>query len=137
MTVKKRVLLGLALFLLGALLVVWIIQFALPTRQKLRAKVTTTRMRMLTGVLLAEQAERFDEATMRQMLRKYNRSECLKDGWGRLFLIERQNGPGDETRYLIVSLGRDGRRGSCCEKWVHDDWDADAVLLGEEWLQVW
>ena len=38
--------------------------------------------------------------------------------------------------YRVISLGRDGRRGSCCQGRVAD-WDSDAVLLGDEWLQVW
>lgn len=31
---------------------------------------------------------------------------------------------------------RGGTRGLCCKSWAAN-WDDDAVLLGDQWLQVW
>jgi hypothetical protein len=44
---------------------------------------------------------------------------------------------GEGAEYRVISLGRDGRRGTCCKRWVHGDWDADAILSERSWLQVW
>lgn len=137
MTTRQRILLATSLALGVTVIVAWLVEVALPTRQKLRAKVTTTRMRQLAGVLMAEEPEKLDQASLRPIARKYHRSECLIDGWGRPFLIQRQDDPGSGSRYLIISVGRDGKRGTCCRRWTQGDWDADAVLLGNSWLQVW
>jgi hypothetical protein len=104
-------------------------------RDPLRAKKTETRMVELMGVLDTEQPMRFDDNSLRPILAKYNRLDCLRDGWERPFVIERKKEAG-QIRYTIISLGRDGLRGACCRKWVAD-WDNDAVLAGKEWLQVW
>ena len=104
-------------------------------REPLRAKTTETRMMQLMNVLDAEQPDHVDPESLKPLLAKYNRSECLTDAWGRAFLIERK---GSEAggRYEVTSLGRDGIRGSCCKSWTAN-WDDDAVLLGDQWLQVW
>lgn len=105
-------------------------------REPLRAIVTETRMRELMDILNAEQPARVDPESLRPLLAKKNRLDCGEDGWGNLLLIERRIRAGKEPLYVIVSLGRDGRRGTCCQKWV-DDWNDDAVLAGKDWLQVW
>jgi hypothetical protein len=104
-------------------------------REPLRAKTTTTNMIFLMGVLDSDQPEKVDSESIRSLLARGKRSYWLKDDWGRPFVIERKEENG-QPRYTIISLGRDGRRGSCCQKWV-DNWDDDAVLSGKEWLQVW
>lgn len=105
-------------------------------REPLRAIMTETRMRELMDILNAEQPERVDPDSLRPLLAKNDRLDCREDGWGNLLLIERRIQAGREPLYVIVSLGRDGRRGTCCQKWV-DDWNDDAVLAGKDWLQVW
>jgi hypothetical protein len=105
-------------------------------REPLGAKRTTARMTWLMGVLDVEQPRHLDPYSLRQILAKYNRLDCQKDAWGRPFLIEHHEQAGDRVRYVVVSLGRDGKRGGCCKKWVAN-WDDDAVLSGNEWLQVW
>ena len=120
-----------ALALLAVL--AWGARFGLRLRQELKAKTTITRMSMLMGVLDTEKpAEVSGPAALRPLLEKYNRTECLEDAWGNPFVIEKEK----SGAYRVLSLGRDGRRGSCCGGRVAD-WDSDAVLLGDEWLQVW
>lgn len=114
-------------------LLVWGVRTGLRLRQELLAKTTVTRMRMLMGVLETERpAAVTGPSDLRPLLEKYNRTECLEDAWGRPFVVEVERG----GTYRVLSYGRDGRRGSCCRGRVAD-WDSDAVLLGDEWLQVW
>lgn len=61
-------------------------------------------------------------------------SPCYEDRWGRPFEIE--PAPGVDPPYRLRSLGRDGKRGPCCQL-VVESWDDDAVLEGDTWLQVW
>ena len=110
----------------------WGVRAGLRLRQELLAKTTVTRMRMLMGVLDTEKpAAVAGPSDLRPLLEKYNRTECLEDAWGKPFVIEKEG-----NGYRVISLGRDGQRGSCCQGRVAD-WDSDAVLLGDEWLQVW
>jgi len=88
----------------------------------------------LMGVLEAELPQHLDDESLRPLLAKYNRQECLRDGWRRRLLIERDQDP--RHPYTIISLGRYGRRGGCCRRWVYN-WDDNAVLSGMEWRQVW
>lgn len=93
-------------------------------------------MKMLMGVLQSDRPASLDESTIRKLLVRNNRAECLEDAWGRRFLIEVNDSSGNDPDYTVISLARDGKRGACCIKWT-SDWDADAVLQGEHWLQVW
>jgi hypothetical protein len=86
-------------------------------------------------VLDAEEPQRVDPEALRQLLAKYHRLDWLEDGWGRPFLISRSQDR-LHAKYTIISLGRDGRRGACCQRLVCS-WDDDAVLAGKDWLQVW
>ncbi len=118
-----------------AAIIAWDAYMYLRNRDTLRAKTTETRMSYLMGVLDAEKPMTLDLQRLRPLAAKYNRLDCLKDGWGRPFVIER--GAQDRASgYTIISLGREGRRGSCCKKWV-GSWDENAVLSGSQWLQVW
>ncbi len=101
-------------------------------REPLHAKVTVTRMCELMYVLEDEQPTRTDAKSIRRLLEKERRPELAEDDWGTGFVVERNS----QGKYVIISLGRDRRRGSCCTKWV-SSWDEDAVLSGNEWLQVW
>jgi hypothetical protein len=125
---KKATITLVALLLLLSVGVV----YGLHVRNRLRAKTTETRMKMLMGVLDSEQPRRLDTASLKEVVARYNRSEVLTDGWGQDLVVEQ-----DQGGYRITSLGRDGRRGSCCTARVHGQWDEDAVLSGQSWLQVW
>jgi hypothetical protein len=104
-------------------------------RDPVHAKTTEARMLQLMSVLEAEQPQRLDAESLRPLLEKYHRSECLTDDWDRPFLITLQQ-RGGKPFYTITSLGRDGRRGPCCRARV-ESWDDDAVLAGPDWVQVW
>jgi hypothetical protein len=86
------------------------------------------------SLLEEERPQRIDAATLRPLLAKYNRSASSEDAWGRPFVLERMHE--GQQGYIIISLGRDGRRGDCCKKWT-DNLDDDAVLSEDGWLQVW
>lgn len=103
----------------------------LKVRDELKAKTTATRMLDLMQVLEVEQPSTLDPEHLRSLAVKYNRLGDLNDAWGRPLLIERS-----DTTYTIISLGRSGRRGTCCRKFVAS-WDENAVLSGSTWLQVW
>jgi hypothetical protein len=135
MNKQKRLPVILLLSAFLAILVGWCIHAYLDLRNPLRAKTTEARMLALMGVLEAEEPQKLDPETLRPLLEKYNRLECLEDAWGTPFVIERSQ-ENQHSQYTIISLGRDGRRGTCCKKWV-EDWDDDGVLSGKQWLQVW
>jgi hypothetical protein len=120
---------GMTLSVGGGIYIFW------KWKEPLRAKTTEARMLALMSVLDAERPQRLSPQSLRALLLKYNRLECLEDAWGTSFVIERSQN--DRTPfYTIISLGRDRRRGECCKKWV-ENWDADAVLSHNGWLQVW
>jgi len=103
-------------------------------REPLRAKETESKMRELMELLDAEGPVRLDSESIRSLLVRNKRLEWLTDGWGGTLLVQRNER--EKGRYVVISLGRDGRRGSCCKRWV-SNWDDDAVLSGDEWVQVW
>lgn len=132
---NKKILTLFSVIVLLAVLA-WGVKSGVELQQKLRAKTTVTRMKMLMGVLQAERPVDVTGPSVRPLLEKYNRTECLEDAWGRPFVIEREASGAGAPVYRVLSYGRDGRRGPCCQHWVAD-WDSDAVLRGDEWLQVW
>ena len=101
-------------------------------REPLRAKVTETRMRELMYILDSEQPLHTDPRSIRRLLESEKHPELAEDDWGTSFVIERNL----QGKYVIISLGRDRRRGSCCTRWVNN-WDEDAVLSGDQWVQDW
>jgi hypothetical protein len=103
-------------------------------REPLRTKETESKMRELMELLDAEGPVRVDPESIRSLLVRKKRLEWLTDGWGGTLLVQRNER--EKGRYVVTSLGRDGRRGSCCKRWVND-WNDDAVLSGDEWVQVW
>jgi hypothetical protein len=129
----RMFLLGVALacLLAGA----WAVRVWLGLKEPLRAKTTEARMLDLMGVLEAEEPQQLDPGSLRRILAKYNRLECALDAWGNPLIVEAVKN-GWHPNYTVTSLGRDGRRGSCCQKFV-ESWDDDAVLSGKDWLQVW
>jgi hypothetical protein len=132
---KTNIRAAVAIFLV-ALYPTWRISTRLlELRQALKAKTTVTRMKELMGILDTEHPAAVSSVTLHRLLEKYNRQDPFHDGWGNEFMIERK-GEGENTVYRILSLGRDGVRGPCCDRWIAS-WDGDAVLEGPRWLQVW
>jgi len=134
MRARWRLLLGaVALLAFG----IGIISYVQETREHVRAKITTGRMLALYSELRAGEPERLDPESLYSFLDRVGRKEYARDGWGHPLTVERIKGEDGASHYRIVSLGRDGKTGSCCHRWTYDDWDADAVLLDDAWLQVW
>ncbi len=104
-------------------------------KDPLNAKMTTTRMIELMGVLESDQPIDVDRSSIQRLLEHEHRLSWLEDGWEHPLLVTRQIA-GGRAVYTIVSLGRSGRRSRCCTKWVAS-WDENAVLEGKDWLQVW
>jgi hypothetical protein len=128
--------LKLALVCAAVALVGYVLHGYWKTREPLRAKTTETRMRELMSDLDAYKPDRVDTASLRSLLlAKGGFVDRLEDGWGRPLVIEHVFRDG-RPRYTIISLGRDGRRGPCCKQATYS-WDDDAVLSGDQWLQVW
>jgi hypothetical protein len=104
-------------------------------REPLCAKLTESRMKALMNVLDVYRPDKIDPESLRPLLAKHGGADLLKDGWSRPLVVERTVKDG-RPLYTITSLGRDGRRGPCCKPVVFN-WDDDAVLAGDKWLQVW
>lgn len=123
---------ALAVLLGGGILLVPRI---LELRQELRAKSTLTCMRVVMGYLDAENPPDLKRSTLEAILRPYRHEHCVEDAWGHPLLFEREVTDGRPV-FTIVSVGRDGARGPCCRSLV-EDWNEDAVLREDRWLQVW
>lgn len=134
---RRRTLFAFGSIALLLLLVSGVRRYLL-TRPETRAKITTTRMSRLMTLLRADEPATVTPGELATLLAKYGRSlEYLEDGWGRPLAVERLVSEPEQVHYRITSLGRDGRPGKCCEKWVSEHWDEDAVLFDSDWLQVW
>jgi hypothetical protein len=104
---------------------------------KSRAKITMVHMRRIESLLLLSQPRFVDEAYVRHLLAGRGQERYLFDGWQHPIQVEVEVDREGQPYYRVVSLGRDGRRGACCRRFAGFDWDADAVLMNQEWLQVW
>lgn len=124
--------------LLAILSGIAIVRYVQAWQAEARAKTTVTRMRQFMAVLHSEKPDDVESSSLRPLLVKYNRQEVELDGWHNPLVIELQASPDDGSRhYRLTSLGKDGKRGGCCTRSVHGDWNADAVLLDDQWLQAW
>ncbi len=101
---------------------------------ELRAKTTIGRMGHII-LFLEEQDGLCNSDCLRPILEKHDRLDLLTDRWGHPFQITWEGEPENPT-YSVRSLGKDGKKGDCCVRWV-DDFADDAVLRGHTWLQVW
>lgn len=129
---SKRSLLGAAAIVLLFLSTFYFYE----TRQRLKAKLTTTRMNQLADLLRAIEPEGIERAGLERLNTNARREpSSLEDGWGNPLLVERTNS--EPPRFRVISLGRDGKKGDCCQRWVHGQWDEDAILEGKDWKQVW
>jgi hypothetical protein len=97
---------------------------------------TVVRMRDLLGILYSEEPDDTSSAAVQQLCTTKGRADWARDGWRNAFIVEMSRASGGERVYRITSLGSDGKRGSCCTRFV-SSFEDDAVLEGEEWLQQW
>lgn len=91
-------------------------------------------MDSLMSALAVEQPYFVNTDVLRTVGDKHGFVRCHADAWGNPFEVE--YAPGADPPYRIISLGRDGKRGSCC-RYLVEDVNEDAVRQGQEWLQVW
>jgi len=119
------------------LLLVALVLTACGFRNEMRAKVTVTRIRSLSAILLVEQPDHVDSAFVESILVRHDAVGYHLDGWGNPIQIEIAFLEDGERSFRITSYGRDGVASSCCRGGPGSDWDRDAVLEGDKWLQVW
>lgn len=110
--------------------------FVLNARTKLRAHTTAGRMSVLSRELHGLQPKDVTPETLLRLLSAANCPECLGDAWGHPLRVERIEKSDGAVDFRITSMGSDGEAGRCCEKWVSDA-ASDAVLLNDDWLQIW
>ena len=131
--IVRRLLLGSATLVI-VLATAWATARGLAIRRSLQVKVTATRMVDLYQLIQAESPPAVNSVTVASILEKYHRpQEWAKDRWSNPLLFERDSRTG---KLVVISLGRDGKRGGCCQRWV-TSLDDDAVYSGESWLQLW
>ncbi len=131
---------NLALLLVIVLLVAaayLLIKRGIEVRDSLRAKVTATHMRQMATILRYEKPDSVEPEVLDRLMKKYDKDGYVLDGWRRRIDVKLIATEENVTLYQLTSNGRDGKRGSCCVKFTNDDWDADAVLLDGDWLQIW
>lgn len=125
-------------FALVALLIALIfgVRWLADVRESVRAKRTSGDMRALSMILRAENPTALDTHSLQRMLSTQGYPDYTRDAWGHPLQIERATSA--TPSFVLRSLGRDGRRGDCCRRWLVDkDWDGDAVLKDDSWLQLW
>jgi hypothetical protein len=94
--------------LLASLFLVGLFCVGLQTRDQVRAKTTTTRMRMLMAVLRSQQPEHFDPTSLRPRRGEVPSFRRLQDGWVRDLLVERDPAAlPNADEYRVISLGVD------------------------------
>jgi hypothetical protein len=102
-----------------------------------RAYKTITFMGQIANILKIEKPTRVDHPDLLTLLTKYNRGNYIRDGWGHDFEIQVQFDAVGLFHYSIRSFGRDGKQGPCCSGSIGNDWDGDAMLTDDRWLQIW
>jgi hypothetical protein len=95
---------------------------------------TVECMQSLMSALEVEMPSQVSTEKLREVGDRNGASHCHTDGWGNSFEVELA--PSANPPYRIRSLGRDGKRGSCCQLIV-ENWDEDAVRDGGQWQQLW
>jgi hypothetical protein len=132
----KRV--GCFVLVIGA---VWLLSVTFEpytTIQRVHARTTQAYMVRIDS-LLSEYQPRIDDApSFRTFLRQHDAEKYFRDGWGRPFVIEtRVDKTNGLKRYRIISLGRSGRRSSCCKPDIGHHWDLNAVMDNTDIRQMW
>jgi hypothetical protein len=120
-------------FLLGLLLLV---SLGCEPSSALKMKRTVVAMRALNGWLVDTQPRSTSRSALEEILRDEGRQLSLADEWGHDFVIEVVSPTKEISEYRIISVGRDGRRGSCCVKFTMS-LDDDAVMENGHLVQNW
>lgn len=108
---------------------------AQPTAERIAAHQSGTNISLVGSILVEEKPDIFDRESVKMALEKYKHDETvLLDGWGNPLVLYVSNTT--PPSYLVMSYGRDGVRGGCCEKFV-DSLDSDLVWRDGSWLQVY
>jgi hypothetical protein len=102
-----------------------------------RAYKTITFMGQIANMLKIDKPTQVDHHYLEALLAKYNRGSYVRDGWGHDFEIQVRLDASGFYHYSIRSFGRDGKRGPCCSGSIGHNWDGDAVLKDDRWLQIW
>jgi hypothetical protein len=104
-----------------------------------RAKTTAARIARVSNYLVADQLSSVDPDNIQVLLRKYELpANFSDDAWGHPFIFEMWSDKNTGLRhYRVTALGRSGKRSACCRRWIHRDWDLNAVSQDAQWLQLW
>ena len=118
----------------------FILLSACQLHDELKAKKTTANMMQFGIILSSMGTNHYDQGILTRLAQEQSGIEETKDAWGHELILENVDLEDGSTATRIISLGKDGRRGGCCQKWI-TGWDSDAVLQVKddqtEWLQVW
>lgn len=101
-----------------------------------KADLTLARMRQLENLLLIEGSGDTHLHAIQVLSASHGCEFCWQDAWGNAIIVEKLDNK-EKLQFRLVSLGRDGKLGNCCKRFIGSDWDADAVRQNEEWLQNW
>ncbi len=108
---------------------------AQPTADRIAAHTSMTNISLVGSILVQENPDIFDRDSIGRALDEYKHDEAvLVDGWGNPLILYVSNTT--PPSYLVMSLGRDGVRGGCCEKFTAS-LDSDLVWRDGAWLQVY
>jgi hypothetical protein len=127
---RRLLFVGFGILLLGG----WCGPAVYSWHHRLKAMRTAGNLRSLW--VLCESSAAKSSADVYAACRKLGVSCAERDGWGRPYLFEIEPGRDGAPRCRVLSLGRDGRRSSCCQKDAGWCWDLDLVFDGE-WRQGW
>jgi hypothetical protein len=113
-------------------------RFAYSTIQRVHAYTTQAYMTGISSLLADYKPQIRDSGSFRVFLRQHDREGYFRDGWGHHFVIETWTERGSRSyHYRIISLGRAGKRTSCCQATVGHNWDLNTVLQDDKWAQRW
>jgi hypothetical protein len=100
-------------------------------RQRIKAKITTERVRVLSQILMAEKPRQTSNDVLAQLSSKYGRADVLTDAWGNSLAVRREG-----SHYVVISFGRDGVESGCCAATELLTPDSDLIAVDGEWRQV-
>lgn len=106
--------------------------YLLHLRQRLNAKTTTDRIRVLTTILLVEKPAAVSPSSVAALAAKHGRRDILVDAWGHPLDVRME-----ATRYVVTSYGRDGKAGGCCVRTEEASPETDLIAVDGDWRQVW
>jgi hypothetical protein len=130
---RRRILLVLGL--LALLAAVPAAMWAYTLRQRLNAKSTQSWLPSLWVMCVSSDAT--DLAGVLAACREQGAACVPNDAWGNPFVVERLPSTSESPECRVISLGRDGNRGGCCQRNTGWLWDEDAVYSAGGWVQTW